>query len=99
MKKPQQILRLGLLSVALVWSVQPTPSVQASGSGMPGMTWMATANWLDCDQSGEAPECADYRTPTGNLIWVTCCVPIDALGTSDVDACADGSVYRGRTEL
>ncbi len=99
MKKSRIGLSFALLAAALLWSVPPTTTVQASSAGMPGMMWMTTSNWLNCDQTGSTPECADYRTPNGNLIYVTCCVPAGAIGSADLDACADGGFGRGRTEL
>lgn len=92
----------GVLSVvALLLSVRPAPEVQATSiPGLPGMVWMATANWLNCEQNGPTPECADYGTPSGGMVQMTCCVPRNALGTSDMSACSDqGGLGRARTEL
>lgn len=88
-----------LLLAGSVFAVHPAPSVEAlAGPGLE-MTWMPTANWLGCDQNGPAPECADYGTPSGSFVQLTCCVPVDALGTSDPSACTGAGAGRGRTEL
>lgn len=88
---------VGMVVVLTGWIfVQPVSDVEATG--YPEMGWMATANWLGCDQNGPASECADYGTPDGRTVMMTCCVPRDALGTSDMSMCEGGAV-RGRTEL
>lgn len=87
----------GLMLSAGWMLIHPAPQVEALGSM--DMAWMPTANWLGCDQNGPAPECADYGTPTGGAVMMTCCVPLEALGTSDMSACVGGGTTRGRSEL
>ena len=99
MKKRKKLVWGVLLAAAWAWSSPPAPQVQVTASPLPEMVWSPTANWLGCDQSSATPECAEYGTPTGGVIMMTCCVPRSALGTSDMSACADSGAGRGRTEL
>ncbi len=90
---------VGIVVLFAGWMMShPAPEVQATDV-FPLMIWMPTSDYLQCDQNGPAPECADYGTPTGDMVQMTCCVSRDALGTTDRSACTGTTFTRGRTEL
>ncbi len=100
MTKRKRILWGVLVTVVALLTLRPASHVEAMGGSGSSMIWMTTSNWLNCDQTGPTPECADYGTPTGSTVQMTCCVPRSALGTSDMSACSgDGGQGRDRIEL
>lgn len=92
----RHVTMAGLLLVAgLVLGLTCLDSARAGEPELfSGMTWVATVNWLGCDQQSVARECAEWQTPEGTMLR-TCCVAAEALGTSDPSACVGGGFTRG----
>jgi hypothetical protein len=85
--KKQQILGIALLALTAV-CLGLLPAMQAPAMSMPGYQWMVTSNWLNCDQTSAANECANWQSPDGQ-VYLSCCVPASALGTADFAACEE----------
>lgn len=99
MKKSKKIALAIFLSAAFLAGMSPVADLLAAApSPFLDGQWVATADWLGCDQNSAARECAEWTTDSGSMV-LTCCVPTSALGTKDLSACTDGGQVRGRTDL
>jgi hypothetical protein len=100
MNRKRTLLLLAVTGITLALALLVAPAAPAFGPGGGSMMWVATSNWLACDQTSQAKECANWQPPDGSMVYLSCCVPTSALGTSDFEACKDGGRTRsGRPEL
>ena len=101
--KMKSKLCLGLVcSAALLVGAIPAAHLPANAFPAIGMEmqWTVTSNWLACRPNSANSECANWQTPDGRFVYLSCCVPPSALGTSDFSACTEGGMSRdGRGDL
>lgn len=62
-----------------------------------GMTWQATADYMNCNQNSSATECAEWKTADG-VVMMTCCIAPSDLGSSQANACVESGRARGRAD-